>query len=101
MSAIRTMCPHCISALDLDPAHVLLTETPSPAGTGSYAFYCRRCERVTVAPVSSAAFALLVSAGVRVERARPHPPANPLTEDDVIAFHHLLDTPDWFAQLLR
>ena len=101
MSTIRTMCPHCISAVDLDPADILLIAAPSPVSTGSYGYYCRSCERITVAPLSSAAFALLVTAGVRIERGCAHPPAHPFTEDDLTAFHQLLETRDWFAQLLR
>ena len=99
MSTIRAMCPHCISPVDLDPADVLLTAAPSPERTGSYAYYCRACERVTVAPVSPAAFELLVTAGVRVERSRPPRLAHRFTADDLIEFHQLLNTPDWFAQL--
>ena len=115
MSAIRAMCPYCISPVDLDPAEILLTAAPSPARTGShaytgsYAYYCRGCQRVTVAPVSPAAFELLSAAGVRVERSlRPQPPEPPeppaaprFTVDDLIAFHQLLNTRDWFAQLQR
>ena len=104
MSAIRAMCPHCISPVDLDPADILLTAAPSPERTGTYAYFCRGCERVTVAPVSPAAFELLSTAGVWVERFVPPEPARPapgFTVDDLIAFHHLLNTRDWFAQLRR
>jgi hypothetical protein len=104
MSTIRAMCPHCIAPVDLDPAEILLTAASSPERTGSYAYYCRGCERVTVAPVSPAAFELLSTAGVRVERSLPPEPALPaprLTADDLITFHQLLNTKDWFAQLQR
>jgi hypothetical protein len=43
-----------------------------------------------------------VSAGVRVEHGDPTPdppPARPLTVDDLIDFHRLLETPDWFSRL--
>ena len=104
MSAIRAMCPHCISPVDLDPAEILLTAAPAPERTGSYAYFCRGCERVTVAAVSSAAFELLSTAGVRVERSLPAEPTQPaprFTVDDLITFHQLLNTQDWFAQLQR
>jgi hypothetical protein len=105
MSAIRAMCPYCISPVDLEPADILLTAAPFPERTGSYAYYCGGCERVTVAAVSPAAFELLSTAGVRVERFLPpqpqEPPAPRFTVDDLIAFHQLLNTQDWFAQLQR
>jgi hypothetical protein len=99
MSTIRAMCPHCISPVDLDPADVLLTAAPAPEHTGSYAYYCRACERVTVAPVSPTAFDLLVTAGVLVERSRPPGSVHRFTVDDLIEVHQLLNTSDWFAQL--
>jgi hypothetical protein len=98
MSTIRAMCPHCICPVDLDPAEILLTAAPSPERTGSYGYYCRGCQRVTVAPVSPAAFQLLSTAGVRVERSGPPQPA-PFTADDLITFHQLLTTGDWFEQV--
>jgi hypothetical protein len=70
MSTIRAMCPHCISSVDLAAPEILLIAAPSVDDTGSYAYFCRTCERVTVAPVSTAAFALLVSAGVEIQRPR-------------------------------
>ena len=96
MSAIRTMCPHCICPVDLDPPEILLLPGPPPVASGSYAYYCGSCQRVTVAAVSPPAFALLVTAGVQVEYSNP---PHPLTVDDLIDFHRLLDTPDWFTQL--
>ena len=101
MSTIRTMCPHCISPVDLDPGDILLIAARRPNSTGSYAYYCRGCERVTVAPVSPAAFELLSTAGVQIEE--PQPPQRPprFTVDDLITFHQLLNTRDWFAQLQR
>ncbi len=101
MSVIRTMCLHCIRTVDLDPAEILLLVTSSGTGTGSYAYYCRGCERVTVAPISADGFALLVSAGVRVEGCNPARPEHRLTVDDLIELHRLLNTEDWFTQLLR
>jgi hypothetical protein len=100
MSAIRTTCPHCICPVDLDPPEILLLPAPSQA-SGPYAYYCRSCQQVTVAPVSPTAFELLVSAGVDVQQstAALPPPAHPLTIDDLIDFHRLLDTHDWFSRL--
>ena len=105
MPAIRTMCPHCIAPLELEPAEILVVATPSAATSGSYAYFCRTCERVTVAAVSPKAFAVLVTAGAALPRhepeRRPMPSARRLTVDDLIDFHELLNSPDWFARLQR
>ena len=101
MSAIRTMCPYCISTVDLDPPEILLLPAPH-AASGSYAYYCHTCERVTVAAVSPAAFAMLVTAGVQIPSPDPAPRlGHALCVDDLLEFHRLLDTPDWFTLLLR
>ena len=106
MSSIRTMCPSCISPIDLDPRQVLLL--PAPVDGGSYAFTCARCEHVIVAAVTEAEITQLVTAGVQIEAARPSRghvgPARraaPITLDDLIEFHLLLATGDWFAQLIQ
>ena len=105
MSTVRTICPHCISPLGLDPAAILLIAAPTPAGRGSYAYYCGICERITVAPVADKAFAILVTSGVNVDDGDPEPtPATSayrFTVDDLIDFHRLLDSSDWFTRLLR
>jgi hypothetical protein len=103
MSAIRTMCPHCITPVDLDPSEILLIGTPSGADTSSYAYVCRACERVTVAAVSVTSFALLVTSGVQVQTSQPAASSHSgdgFTLDDAIDFHLLLRTDDWFMQLL-
>jgi hypothetical protein len=102
MPSIRTMCPYCIYPVDLDPPEILLLPAPAPAACGSYAYYGGSCQRVTVAAVSRDAFTLLVNAGVRVEHGDPtpdSPPARPPTVDDLIDFHRLLETGDWFSRL--
>ena len=101
MSSIRTMCPYCISPVDLDPPEILLLPAPAPA-CGSYAYYCGSCQRVTVAAVSRDAFTLLVNAGVRVEHGDPTPdppPARPLTVDDPDRLPPPTETRDWFSRL--
>jgi hypothetical protein len=99
MSAIRTMCPHCMSPVDLDSPEILLLPAPPPEPSGSYAYSCGCCQQVTVAPLSPSAFALLVSADIDARQRTATPPAHPLTVDDLIDFHRLLDTHDWFSRL--
>ena len=47
MSAVRTMCPHCITSVDLDPAEILLIGTREGDDTGSYAYARQTCQRPT------------------------------------------------------
>jgi hypothetical protein len=105
MSSIRTMCPHCIAPLELEPAEILVVATATAGANGSYAYFCRTCERVTVAAVSPAAFRVLVIAGATLPgcepEPRPVPSARRLTVDDLIDFHELLNGADWFARLQR
>ena len=77
MSSIRTLCPHCITTVDLDPPEILLLPAPPQSASGSYAYYCRACERVTVAAVSQAAFAMFGTAGVWVPSPDPAPHRSP------------------------
>jgi hypothetical protein len=102
MSTIRTLCPRCMSTVDLDPPEILLIAVPSAAATGSYAYHCGACQHVTAAPVSHAAFVVLLTAGVQVQSADSTPPPEqaPLCMDDLIEFHRLLTTADWFTQLV-
>jgi hypothetical protein len=105
MPSIRTMCPHCIARLELEPAEILVVAIPTAGTNGSYAYFCRTCERVTVAAVSPAGFRVLVIAGAAVPgyepEPRPMPSARRLTLDDLIDFHELLNGADWFTRLQR
>jgi hypothetical protein len=105
MSSIRTMCPHCIARLELEPAEILVVATPMAGANGSYAYFCRTCERITVAAVSPAAFRVLVTAGAALPAHEPESgpvrSARRLTVDDLIDFHELLNSADWFTRLQR
>ena len=83
------------------PPEILLLPEPADRASGSYGYYCRSGQRVTVAAVSTDAFALLLTAGVQIQHGHPTPGASPTRPftDDLIDFHRLLDTADWFTQL--
>jgi len=103
MATIRATCPTCIRPVDLAPAQVLLLTRPDATGFGTYLYLCTTCDQVAVKPARPADITLLVSAGVvPAPRTRQpttpagpsgHPPQiRPLTHDDLLDFHILLDT---------
>ena len=103
MTSIRTKCPHC-GEVEMQARGVLLTVEPA-SGEGTYTFVCPLCDQVVEKPADRRIASLLMSIGVEVEErdgqvvdeSRPEGP--PLTLDDVIDFHFLLDQDDWFEAL--
>jgi hypothetical protein len=103
MATIRASCPDC--------GDVELTTTDMTVrvcaedGRGSYAFRCPECAMSVSKAAEQRIVDLLVSSGVRLEtwnlplELREHPVGEPLTHDDVLAFHELLQTDGWFAGL--
>lgn len=84
---------------------VLLSVEPQ-SGEGSYSFVCPVCEDLVEKPADRKIVTLLKSVGVDVKEAGTAPqvgtrPAGPsFTLDDVIDFHFLLSTDDWFGRLM-
>ena len=114
MRTIRATCPLCTDEVDLTPEEITLhlIEPGSPSGN-RYGFQCPQCEVFVVKPAGLNAVELLLEGGVELSTApvapwesRPRhpedPPAGPeLTNDDLIDLHLLLQTDDWFDQLLE
>lgn len=77
---------------------------------GHYTFVCPVCEGSVQKPADRKVVLLLMSAGVAIhEPERPRelvsavgtrPEGPPLTHDDLIDFHFLLQQDDWFDRLL-
>jgi hypothetical protein len=73
---------------------------------GSYVFRCPTCQMSVVKPAEQRIVDLLVASGVELVQWRL--PAElyerrhgaPITHDDLIDFHHLLQRDDWFSQVL-
>jgi predicted RNA-binding Zn-ribbon protein involved in translation (DUF1610 family) len=108
MTTIRTTCPRC-GEVDMGPESILLS-VRSNGREGSYRFTCPECEDAVEKRADRKIVALLVSAGVDIDRndevAAMHPelfdvddpderdpgPSGPsFTADDVIEFHYLLE----------
>jgi predicted RNA-binding Zn-ribbon protein involved in translation (DUF1610 family) len=107
MTTIRTTCPRC-GEVDMGPESILLSVRAN-GREGSYRFTCPECEDAVEKRADRKIVALLVSAGVDIDRGGDelpmrHPelfddgadeqlaPQGPaFTPDDVIEFHYLLE----------
>lgn len=122
MTRIRATCPSC-GEVDLQPADIRLEIVGDDAVTVSegsyYAFSCPDCAGTVTKPADDRIARLLRSGGVVVtyrsgsakveadiaraiallDHPEGVPVAPPLTLDDLLDFHLLLQSDDWFAQL--
>lgn len=98
---VRATCPTCGDVeLGVDHLTAIVCATTNE---GSYAFQCPNCGLAIVKPAEGHVIDLLASAGVRLsvfelpaELEESHSGA-PLTHDDLLAFHELLASDDWFS----
>lgn len=104
MATIRATCPTCGDVELTTPD--LTVQVCGDNSQGSYTFRCPECTMAVARQAEPRIVDLLVSSGVqmRVWRlpAELHEPktGKPLTWNDVMEFHDLLQRPDWFDQLL-
>ena len=117
MTTIRTTCPRC-GEVDMGPESILLS-VRSNGREGSYRFTCPECEDAVEKRADRKIVALLVSAGVDIDRgddlSSRHPelfddermapieraPDGPaFTTDDVIEFHYLLEDDAYIREFL-
>ena len=101
MTTIRANCPSC-GDVQLR-ATELTVRVCSDDEPGSYWFRCPACERPVAKDASRRIVDLLVSSGVRMqvwrlpaELREPQYPGAPLTPDDLLDFHLMLERDDWF-----
>lgn len=104
MTTIRATCPKC-GEVEMGAQAILLNVRESD-GEGTYSFSCPVCDETVEKPADRKVVMLLLSAGVDVsqtaallqeEEIKPLGP--PLTTDDLIDFHFLLEREDWFSRL--
>lgn len=113
MTRIRASCPAC-GEVDLRPDEVSLHLVRAPDGIvrpgSSYRFNCPDCDETVTKPADERIAQLLTTGGVPVEELddpiddRPehpeHPvPGPPLTYDDLLDLHLILQDEDWFDRL--
>ncbi|HZN12860.1 MAG TPA: hypothetical protein VFB78_01220 [Acidimicrobiales bacterium] len=100
---MRATCPTCGDVeLTVDQLTAIVCATNNE---GSYAFQCPECGMAVVKEAEAHVVELLASAGVRLsvfelpaELEEPHL-GQPLTHDDLLAFHDRLQGDDWFAEV--
>jgi predicted RNA-binding Zn-ribbon protein involved in translation (DUF1610 family) len=101
VALVRASCPTC-GDVEL-PGTALHARKCSTTGEGSYSFGCPECGTVVVKPADQRLLDLLVASGIPMttwslpsELAEEHD-GDPISYDDILAFHELLSTDDWFS----
>ena len=105
MTTIRASCPTCGDVeLTVDDVTVLVCAADN---RGSYAFLCPRCMLAVAKDAEPRIVDLLISSGVRLTvwqlPAELYEPRHggPISHDDLLDFHHLLQEDGWFERLLQ
>jgi hypothetical protein len=119
VSVIQTRCPACSIATGLEPEALLITVLPQHDRAGKVEFTCPSCESRVARSVNGVVVARLRHEGVGFspEALAHHPsvrgrrvggppaadvppqPAPPLTHDDLLDLHLLLQRDDWIDEL--
>ena len=103
MAIIRATCSEC-GDVEMTTADVWVKVCDDD--TGTYSFRCPVCQSIVTKQAEAHIVELLVSSGVRWSSWRPpaelseHPGGRPIDHDDLIDFHYLLASSDWFERLV-
>lgn len=105
MTTIKATCPTC-GEVGLRPGDIDLRVDDNGEEESFYAFTCPTCLELVRKRADERIVRLLVSGGVPAKPVRDlHPEEHRggprFTADDLIDFHELLDTADWFDAVLR
>ena len=105
MTTIKATCPDC-GEVDLTANDILLRIGASKA-VNTYAFSCPDCNEFVEKPADERIVRLLLSGGVMpmlvyvpAEALEPKE-GPPINHDDILAFHELLESDDWFQELSK
>lgn len=103
VALVRASCPSC-GDVEL-PGSALHARKCETTGEGSYSFGCPECSTVVIKPADQRLIDLLVASGIPLttwslpsELAEAHV-GDPISYDDILAFHDLLATDDWFSKV--
>jgi hypothetical protein len=105
MTTIKATCPEC-GEVDLTADDILL-RIGAGDGSNTYGFSCPTCGAFVQKPADDRVIRLLLSGGVMP--VLMHIPAEalepksgpPISHNDLIEFHLLLEQEDWFDDLTR
>ena len=103
MATIRASCPDC-GDVELTTRDVTV-RVCAEDNQGSYRFRCPSCLMAVVKEAEQRIVDLLVASGVQLDVWRlpaelsERRGGEPITHDDLLDFHALLNEDDWFAQL--
>ena len=105
MTTVRAQCPACVDVqLQIDDLTVRVCQDDDMPS--AYRFRCPGCEETVHREASPRIVELLVSAGAPQEMWRwpaeltEHRAGPPLTPDDLLDLHVLLEGDSWFEQLV-
>jgi hypothetical protein len=103
MTTIKATCPTC-GEVDLGADDILL-RLGAALQENTYGFSCPKCAHFVEKPADDRVVRLLLSGGVmpvvvdvpaEVLEVRSGPP---ISHDDLLAFHEMLESDDWFDRL--
>jgi hypothetical protein len=105
VTTVRAQCPDC-GDVSLEIADLTVRTTADGLHRSEYRFDCPGCRQVVRRAASERIVELLVSAGAPWEtwtwpaELREHPGGPPLTADDLLDLHVLLEQDGWFDELV-
>jgi len=106
MATIRASCAECgdVELTTRDVEVRVCTED----NQGTYSFRCPDCALIVVKPAEPRIIELLVASGVRLstwsmpaELSEPRTGGDPISHDDLLDFHALMERDDWIDNLER
>lgn len=104
MAFIRATCSDC-GDVELH-SHNLSVRVCLDTQSATYLFRCPECSMVEVRPAEGDVVEVLVSAGVAVTEWHlpaeldERPSGSPITHDDLLDFHTMLEDADWMDELI-
>jgi len=98
MTTIKTTCEQC-GDIELEPGDLALELDPTQE-SGVYLFTCPSCIGIQRRPANPRVVNVLLATGVSYEVVTPTPIENPITEAEIDAFAHRLDSEEDLFRLL-